>query len=54
VPDGAALARAYYIVGRVNEAPPGNQWAHPRPFHTNTMMQAHSGSLDEAACMMTF
>jgi len=38
-PGGAALARAYKTVGRVNEVPPGNQWAHLRPFHSNTMMQ---------------
>jgi len=39
MPGGAALARAYNTVGRVNEVPPGNQWAHLRPFHSNTMMQ---------------
>ncbi|PKS25623.1 hypothetical protein CX680_15635 [Klebsiella pneumoniae] len=45
MPGGATLARAYKIVGRVNGVPPGNQWALSRPFYSNTMMQAHSGSL---------
>jgi len=54
VTGGATLARAYKIVGRVNGVPPGNQWALWRPFYSNTMMQAHSGRLDEAACMMMF
>ncbi|HAU4355010.1 TPA: hypothetical protein F6V52_10770 [Klebsiella oxytoca] len=31
-----------------------NIWAHLRPFYSNTMMQAHSGCLNEAACMMMF
>ncbi|BDG85538.1 hypothetical protein TUM20903_30760 [Citrobacter koseri] len=38
-PGGAALAQAYNTVGRVNEVPPGNQWAHSRPFHSSTIMQ---------------
>ncbi|PLO61547.1 hypothetical protein CWN49_33385, partial [Klebsiella michiganensis] len=29
-------------------------WAHRRPFYSNTMMQAYSGCLNEAACMMMF
>ncbi|AWF54716.1 hypothetical protein CSC12_5328 [Klebsiella michiganensis] len=31
-----------------------NIWAHLRPFYSNTMMQAYSGCLNEAACMMMF
>lgn len=44
-PGGATLAQAYSIVGRVNEVPPGNQWALPAPIS----FQHHDASCIQAA-----